>query len=174
VWLFFGRRAGRAFAFVIAGRSTGRPTALGAAATRDLAAASALSFRTGRYKFFVGQFAVVIFVERLEHDGGIGDFLFVNDAVVIGVERGDERRHRATRSFSVVALLGANATLLAARRRTVLCDCDERGHAECQRCKDECFLHGVSYGLIVVHLPVTNTTNVKESCPETEKIVKEV
>jgi hypothetical protein len=41
-------------------------------------------------KFFAGQFAVPVFVEFAERRGSVVDFIGINDAVAIGIERGDD------------------------------------------------------------------------------------
>jgi len=45
--------------------------------------------------FITREFAVAIFIQRLEGGAGVGDFIGVNDAVVVGVQGRDDGRHRA-------------------------------------------------------------------------------
>ena len=69
---------------------------------------TALPRRTRRTDFIRRQFSIAIFVERLERGGGIGDFFFVNDAVVICIERSHDRRHS---SLPALSTLTARSTL---------------------------------------------------------------
>src|SRR5205814_1266743 len=63
------------------------------------------------------QFAVAVFIERLEGGAGVGDFGFVNHAIVVGVERGYEGRRWRAVSFRSGAAWTAGAVF--AERRAV-------------------------------------------------------
>src|SRR4051812_6952938 len=41
-------------------------------------------------QFLAGQFAIAVLVELAQGGGGVVDFIGVNDAIAIGVERGDD------------------------------------------------------------------------------------
>ena len=69
---------------------------------------TALSTRARRTEFLSRQLAVAIFVERLQRGGGIRDFLLVNRAIVIGIQRGHDRRHHPLPTLAALpALTGA-------------------------------------------------------------------
>jgi hypothetical protein len=50
-------------------------------------------------KFLHRQLAIAVLVEGLEGGAGVGEFGFVNHAVVVGVEDGDEGRERRPMAF---------------------------------------------------------------------------
>ena len=59
-------------------------------------AALTAAFRTWRTQFIRSQLAIAVFVQRAERGGGVVDFICVNHAVMIRVERGDDRRRGRT------------------------------------------------------------------------------
>lgn len=50
--------------------------------------------RRRRHQLTNRQFAIAVLVQSFKRGAGIGDFRFINDAIVIGVERRDDRRRR--------------------------------------------------------------------------------
>jgi len=95
----FARRVSRAWR-PLAIRAVGRPHHPAGAARR-----------TGAEEFVAGQFAVAIDVQFLERGDGVRDFIGIDDAVMIGVERGDDRRHGRSREArrGLIVLLGERA-----------------------------------------------------------------
>ena len=77
------------------------------------------------------QFPVAIFVELLQRGGRVGDFVGVNHAIVIRVERKDEGGLRSWTAGATLAT-GSARTISArsafARRRAVLGDEQRRGN----------------------------------------------
>ena len=55
-------------------------------------ASGTTAFRSRWTKFVHRQFAITVFVERFQRVRGVGDFVCINHTVVIGIERGDDRR----------------------------------------------------------------------------------
>lgn len=83
--------------------------------SRTIRSAGAAAVLRTRAQFVHRQLAVAVFVELAQRGGCIGDFGFVDDAVVIRVQHGNERRHR--RSWPVA---GRIARLAVARRERAL------------------------------------------------------
>src|SRR5271169_5908499 len=93
-WLGWGRSsllAGRGLRRA-ALRVVGRRTAL--SAWTVAAAMPAGSASAGRHEFVGRELAVAIFVQCLQGGRGVGNFIGINHAVVVGVEGGDDRRDR--------------------------------------------------------------------------------
>src|SRR5439155_6512465 len=76
-----------------------------------------VAFRARGPQFVHRQFAVAVLIELFQSGGGIGDFGFVNHAVVVCIERGDDGRGRRPVSFESGACLSTGAVL--ARRRAI-------------------------------------------------------
>ena len=133
--------------------TTASLSTLTAGTTRATHAGTTLATGTARAHanvFFTRQFAVAIFVELLQGGRGIRDFLFVNHAIAVGIERRHDGWHEPLASATGTA--ARTATTLTARtawraafttwgavallRRTalVLCVCGPRSHTKCQRC----------------------------------------
>ena len=106
------------------------------------------------HEFIHGQLSVAIFIKGQEGGGGIGDFGGINDSVVIGVESGEQGRHRGTATWhSRTATLAVRAVLTWGRALMtfvltgsafgsgsagVLCGDDPGGSAKCKQ-GDDCF-----------------------------------
>ncbi len=105
VRLLTGRRLARtATLATLTTRSTRPALTAGPTLTTTL---TALSTRARRTEFLSRQLAVAIFVERLQRGGGIRDFLLVNRAIVIGIQRGHDRRHHPLPTLATLAALPA-------------------------------------------------------------------
>jgi hypothetical protein len=121
-------------------------TTLAAWARTALTTRTTLSRWTLRADFIPRQLAVAILVERLEGGGGIGNFLFVNRAVLVGVKRS----HHRTASHPLPALAGPTGaalpsltrrTIAAGTLRFILSCCEERGKTERHRGHEDCLFH---------------------------------
>lgn len=70
--------------------------------------------RARRSKFVGRQLAIAIFVQRLERGCGVGDFIFIDDAIVVRIESGNQRRRRRamarTPARTIRRALGAGHT----------------------------------------------------------------
>lgn len=101
-----------------------------AAETRPITfgtAGAAIAIGAGRAQFVVGYFAVAVLVEFFERGRGIGDFRFIDDSVMVGIEGGEQGWDRHPSAFAA----GASGTARAraafaagwpiARGRSVLC-----------------------------------------------------
>ncbi len=94
--------------------------------------------RRRRHQFIPRQFAVAVLVETFERSTGICDFVSINDAVVIRVERGNDWRNGRTRTLSIFSTLrcppGRFVGVLS------LCGITPRNSTEsqCQECDSAC------------------------------------
>lgn len=88
--------------------------------SRSTAGASltAVVRRRRRHQFIPRQFAVAVFVETFECSTGICDFVSINDAVVIRVQRANDGRRRAM-ATALRRFPGLSALLSAALRGIV-------------------------------------------------------
>ena len=79
-----------------------------------LALVTAAHRRTWSHEFIWRQLAVAIFIQRLQGRAGIGNFVGINHAIVIRIQRADDRgRWRAL-------TLAGTVLALTTRRRTVV------------------------------------------------------
>ena len=76
-----------------------------------------VAFRARGPQFVHRQFAVAVLIELFQSGGGIGDFGFVNHAVVVCIERGDDGRKRRAVALPIGAA-GTGRRLLT-RGRTL-------------------------------------------------------
>jgi hypothetical protein len=92
---------------------------------------------TGRrtHEFVWGQFSIAVPVEGLEDFDRIGDFIGINDAIVIGVEREDNERGRRTMMRRAARAAGTSGTsrpgLLSAGTSWIILRDNPCGCAEC-------------------------------------------
>jgi len=138
---------------------TARAASTGIHAHRTLAGSASAS-GAWRHDFVAGQFPITVLIKFLEGGRGIGDFIGVDDAVVIGVKRVEERRLRRTHSRTAGTATGRAALLRAtgcagasgiATRRTVLRQQVHGRQAERQRqCGEDFDFHNCS---LVVPVP---------------------
>ena len=105
-------------------------TAFGAAFTRGTATALttafaagtaglAFAFTAGRHggtQFFLADLAVAVLVEGLQGSHGVVDFLGGDFAILVGIQRGEERRDGAAHA---VRTTGAARSTRSAGRRTI-------------------------------------------------------
>ena len=92
--------------------------------------------RTCGPDFFVREFSVAVFVEFLEGLAGFREFVGVDDAVLIKVERFEEEIHGASTGAAA-----AGGALSAGRRVAVLGDDEAAGCADGQREDEDLFFH---------------------------------
>jgi hypothetical protein len=94
----------------------------GSATTTFTARAAASAFGPRWAQFFAGQFAVAVLVQLFQRDGGVGNFLFVDDAIGVRVERLHEghdetRATRATRASGTAFARRAIGSILREANR---------------------------------------------------------
>jgi hypothetical protein len=135
---------------------------------------TAIAFGPRRAKFLHRQFAILVFVQRSQRGGSVGDFHFINDAVAICIQRAHQRRCRRKRwtsSFTFASsrwnrslrragsarvvgpwrwraetLAGTARRAFASRRVAVLCNGCESCPCEGQRHEqDDGVFHNLSF-----------------------------
>ena len=121
-----------------------RRPALTAGATLATAL-TALPLRTLRANLFRRQLAVAILVKRLQRGGGIGDFLLVDHAIMVRIQRGHQRPTHHALSAALTTLAGTALTATLARRtstagalRLILSQGERGGNAERERGQQDC------------------------------------
>ena len=124
---------------------------------------------TGRSVLVRRQFAIVVFVERQQLRRGICDFIGIDHAIVVNVERFHERRRRRT-MMVMPSLLSLSPTALWRRAALVLREDRRRSQTNNRYCHPNkpWYFHNFDS-----FLPVINTAIVKTVCAKTGKIVKE-
>jgi hypothetical protein len=147
---------------------------------------TAHALRRRRHQFVHGELAIAVFVERLKRGGRVGDFVRVNDTIVICVERVNHRRDRLsasthpwpagatgvarpTRATLPVRILRARRTLIVRLIAGVLRNDDpgrrtERDHGE--NCFG-CGFHVAAFLLflfVVVLRPPARRSRVLKNC----------
>jgi hypothetical protein len=88
-------------------------------------------------KFVHGDFSVVIAVELSQGLGRLLNFLFIDDAVVVGIEDRDQRGSKAaTLAGAEVSAIGTAGRSFATGRRGILGD--DRDRADPHKERDKC------------------------------------
>ena len=144
-----------------------------------LSARPTLTAGTLRAVFVAREFAVAVLVQFLQRLAGLGDFVGVNDAVFVQVERFDDGIHR---TLSAHAALTTRPTALSAGTTTgttgpnftvgrtlpfgalitVLRGDEARGSAQCQRKDDDFCFHDVFFVYCVFPAPAVGTDAVQQ------------
>src|SRR5580765_6367536 len=84
-------------------------------------AAAGAALGTRRTYLVHGDFAIAVFVESLERGGGVRNFAGINDAVLIYIQRSNNRRS-GTAARAGLAGLTVSVLRSVARRAGIVCD----------------------------------------------------
>jgi hypothetical protein len=107
--------------------------------------------RAWRTQFIRRQLAVAVLVELQQGSGGVGDFVSVDYAVVIGIQRGNDRR-RETMPARAHSVGGHSALTMRCVVSIVLSD-QASSRASNSQCNEEerCFcFHDLVFGFVLV------------------------